>query len=135
MRLSDAEYAVALEAEEVRTALPAAALEVLTAAAAAAREPRHERLRTQLAALQAGEQLAGNGLVAARKLLLQVGLPAVVLLGGAGAGACLLACWLACCWPWYELAACVTAAAHSSCATAGLRPWHCCAAGGARVPS
>lgn len=132
VRLSDAEYAVALEAEEVRTALPAAALEVLTAAAAAAREPRHERLRTQLAALQAGEHLAGNGLVAARKLLLQVGLPAVVLLRGCRRRArCMPAGLLPCMLLAGVCARCVTAAA----VTAHLGPWHCCAAGGARVPT
>ncbi len=124
MRLSDAEYGVALEAEEVRTALPSYTLEVLAAAAGAVREPRHERLRTQLAALQAGEQLlvASNGLVAARKLLLQVGDWDALL--GAAAGkllACcrstpgllqgkLLAYCLLCCKSWRVVAAGVTAA-------------------------
>lgn len=70
--LTDAEYCLYLEYEESRVNHAQATLELLSAALLLFKDPRHERIRSELGFLMAAEHMATNNIISARKLLLQV---------------------------------------------------------------
>jgi hypothetical protein len=71
--LSDAEFAEWLESEESRVPHDQQVLDALSGCMAQLADARHERGRSQLAALAAEQHMQCSNLTAARRLLMQVG--------------------------------------------------------------